>query len=773
MNSYKNAILSLFLIIFSVSYIFYQLQPQEVSLSVEDETVFSVNRASSHIEAISKSPHYTGASNHASVRNYLVDELEKLGLEVHTQKDFSINSLGQISIPENIIAKLPANQQKITSDKNTGDLLLLSHYDSAPHASYGAADAASGVATILESLRSFIASEETFTNDIIICFTDAEEIGLLGAKLFVDKHPFAQNVGLTLNFEARGTAGPSNMIIETNQGNEAIISTFKSAQIKHPLANSLIYSVYKMLPNNTDSTVFREELDVPGMFFAFIDNHYNYHTANDRLDKLDKRSLAHQGDYLLPLLKVYGNTDLSKLKSSNDNVYFNIPLIGVIDYPASWSIFFFIVAALVFALSVLISLKKRVLSYREILLGLIVFWGLLLFNALIAFFGWKLITFFYPSYLEILQGFTYNSHNYIVVFAALSLANCLIFQHLFRFKIQIKNAFVGPLFTWMLINLLVLIYLPGASYIILPFLFALVIFVLLLFIRLPNSTIMLILSLPLLFLTVPLVQFFPVGLGMNYVFISAILITLIYGLIMPIINHYPFNNALAYISFCLALGFFVVAHVKSPFTSDFPQPTSLVYLFDEEKNQAFWASYDNLLTNWNEKYFDDQQDSSLNETNFLSKYQTKFSKISSAPIVELQKSLVEIEKFNDDNTDFQKIRISPKQNTNRIDVYLDPDVDFETIKINQQSISKENDPNHQFFGRASSHLLTYYVVDSETLEIVFSTKELDEIKLTVLESSFNLLENKELEVSKRPRNQIPKPFVINDAIIYKHNIIIQ
>jgi hypothetical protein len=46
-----------------------------------------------------------------------------------------------------------------------------------------------------------------------------------------------------------------------------------------------------MLPNDTDLTVFREQ-NIQGYNFAFIDDHYNYHTAQDDINHLDKNTLA-------------------------------------------------------------------------------------------------------------------------------------------------------------------------------------------------------------------------------------------------------------------------------------------------------------------------------------------------------------------------------------------------------------------------------------------------------------------------------------------------
>ena len=158
--------------------------------------------------------------------------------------------------------------------------------------------------TILETLRAYILNGKKPKNDIIVLFTDAEEVGLDGARLFVNNHPWAKNVGIALNFEARGSGGPSNMIVETNGGNKNLIKAFMEADVKFPVASSLMYSIYKMLPNDTDSTVLREGADIDGFFFAFIDDHYDYHTANDTYDNLDVNTLQHQGEYLLPLVVV-------------------------------------------------------------------------------------------------------------------------------------------------------------------------------------------------------------------------------------------------------------------------------------------------------------------------------------------------------------------------------------------------------------------------------------------------------------------------------------
>ena len=70
---------------------------------------------------------------------------------------------------------------------------------------------------MLETLRA-LKSSPPLKNDTVFLFTDGEEVGLLGATAFVKEHPWAKDIGVALNFEARGSSGPSFMF-ETSDGN--------------------------------------------------------------------------------------------------------------------------------------------------------------------------------------------------------------------------------------------------------------------------------------------------------------------------------------------------------------------------------------------------------------------------------------------------------------------------------------------------------------------------------------------------------------------------
>ncbi|WP_299526158.1 M28 family peptidase, partial [uncultured Lutibacter sp.] len=134
-----HQVISILIIIAAVYYSFYSLMPSEKSKEVTEKTEFSTEKALDHLKEITKKPHFTGSPEHETVRNYIVSQLEELGLQVEVQEQIAINKKWRAAAnTKNILAKIEG------SEKGKA-LLLLSHYDSNPHSSFGASDAGSGV----------------------------------------------------------------------------------------------------------------------------------------------------------------------------------------------------------------------------------------------------------------------------------------------------------------------------------------------------------------------------------------------------------------------------------------------------------------------------------------------------------------------------------------------------------------------------------------------------------------------------------------------------
>lgn len=293
-----------------------------------------------HVLALAQRPHPVGSADHARVRDYVAATLEGMKLTVERQKTTGIRSetAGAFAASvENLLVR-------VKGTASTGAILLATHYDSVP-AGPGAADAGSGVAALLEALRA-IAAQPRLRNDLIVLFTDAEELGLLGAEAFVREHPWAKDVKVVLNFEARGASGPAQMF-ETGEGNGAVVREWASTAAR-PSGSSLSYEVYKRLPNDTDFTVFRR-LGIVGLNFAFIGDWGVHHTPTDTPARLDPGSLQHHGDTALGLAQRLGAVDLADIRE-RDAVYFSLPVFHVVvRYSTVWVRPLAVLGVLVFA----------------------------------------------------------------------------------------------------------------------------------------------------------------------------------------------------------------------------------------------------------------------------------------------------------------------------------------------------------------------------------------------------------------------------------------
>ena len=758
---------SLFLIAGLVYYSFYSLMPQEGSPSSVSETKFSTERALILLKEITRAPHYIGTSEHTRVREYLIGQLEELGLETQVQEGFVINPKWKsLDKPKNIIAQIKGSE-------NGKSLLLLSHYDSALTPSYGASDAGSGVVTILETLRAYKASGKKPKNDIIVLFTDAEEVGLDGARLFVNNHPWAKNVGIALNFEARGSGGPSNMIVETNGGNKNLIKAFMEADVKFPVASSLMYSIYKMLPNDTDSTVLREGADIDGFFFAFIDDHYDYHTANDTYDNLDVNTLQHQGEYLLPLVHYFGDSDLNQLKSLDDHVYINLPFFKMVSYPFTWVFPMLLVAIIIFIVLIIYGLRKRVLTGNGVVRGFIPFTLAMIFCGILGFYGWKLILLMYPQYQEIQHGFTYNGHTYISFFVLLSLGVLFGIYYKFSKKINVANLLIAPLIFWILINIGVAIYLKGAAFFIIPVFLGLLSLWILIRKDRPNLILLTIIGSIAIFIFAPLVQFFPVGLGLKMLVGSCLFTALLFGILLPVIGFYKLKKVLAMLFVIVASLFFIKAHLSSNFSPNRQKPNSLVYYHDADNNKNYWATYDQELDDWTKEYLGDSPESASSYISYASgsKYAKgyKFANVAPNKNIPIFKTVLHKDTVINQYKEVS-FTIFPQRAVNQISLYTADEANFKSLSFNGQFFPLNNNLTNAAQKIKSKELVRYYVSDKDSLVVSYEVSKNQKVSFTVLEYSYDLLNHPQFTINKRADYMMPKPFIVTDAIIVKKEL---
>jgi hypothetical protein len=754
-----STIVSVLIILGVIYWSFTDLKPSINTSKSNAATVFSLENALNHLKKITKEPHYVGSNEHKNVQNYIVSELQKMGFETEIQTQTAINKKWfAATTAENIIAKL----------KGTGSekaLLLLTHYDSNPHSSLGASDAGSGVVTILEGLRAFLAKNETPKNDLIILISDAEELGLLGAQAFVDKHPWTKDIGLVLNFEARGSGGPSYMLMETNGKNSKLLSEFLAAKPNFPAANSLIYSIYKKLPNDTDLTIFREDANINGFNFAFIGDHFDYHTAQDSYERLDKESLLHQADYFTSSLNYFSNSDLTNLTSEEDFVFVNFPIIKLATYPFSWVLPMIILCTVLFLILLFFGFSLNKIDIKGALKGFIPFVVSLILCGGISYGLWEILLIIHPHYNDMLHGFTYNGYQYIIAFVFLNLWFLFTIYKRTSKEEKPTNLLVAPLCFWLLLNFIISSSLKGAGFFIIPVISALLILAIAIFLNLKDSVkrvLFTLLSIPTIYIFAPMVKMFPVGLGLKILFVSGLFIVLVFGL-MTLSFHQKKSFWTQKWTGFLALLFFGIATYNSGFSVDNKKPNSLVYIENYDAKTAYFGTYNSTLDPYTKQVFKGEfTEGGIENAETKSKYNTRFKYAKKTTYKAISSSEIRTELDTIiGKKRFLELTVTPKRKINKLEFLTKRKLTLYQFKVNDVLVNQGK--KHSL---KSGTFLVYHLGNNDKeVTLSFSVNVGQILDLTLNEISYDLLTDKNFNLKPRTEDMMPMPFVTNDAII--------
>lgn len=253
---------------------------------VDPDHMFNTERAYERLERIlgDEAPHPVDTDANDLVRERLLTEIEALGFTPIIGDEFHC-----VERRSRAVCARLRNIAFWVTEPAPNAVLIASHYDSVP-AGPGASDDGAGVAVSLE-IAAILKSHEP-TRPVLVLITDGEEVGLMGADLFVRHDPLAQMVGAVVNLEARGVAGLA-ALIQTSRPNGRDLAALDSTT-RLPAASSLNADIYELLPNDTDMTEFLT-LDIDAANLAFAGRPALYHTPGDNLENLDKRSLFNIG----------------------------------------------------------------------------------------------------------------------------------------------------------------------------------------------------------------------------------------------------------------------------------------------------------------------------------------------------------------------------------------------------------------------------------------------------------------------------------------------
>ena len=412
-----------------------------------DPAKFSAARASLHLKEITKETHPTASEGAKRVQAYLLAQLQDLGLETQTQEGVE----GEHAFV-NVLGRLKGKSSKQT-------IGLVAHYDSVP-GSFGAGDDGAGVASILETLRA-VKTTGLLENDLVVCFTDAEEIGLYGAKHFVATHPWAQELDFVTNLEGRGTRG-AVIMFETTPNNRWLMNEYLQST-DSPVAYSISYEIYKRMPNGTDFTELMKIPGVQGLNFAFLGQPRYYHSPNDTLANLSQKTLQHMGDQVLSVTRHFGDSDIKAGEPVSD-VYFYVPVLGVVGYPIGLTLPLLGLLIILVLAYAIVGLKAKKLTVGGMFGGLFASALILVLAIIGTVIGFELSRILGRPDMDRLVGHPLDSEYYFFGLAALCFAIVLGLSRAIWRKHRIENLAFGSLVIWVLLAGLLSTSMPGGGY---------------------------------------------------------------------------------------------------------------------------------------------------------------------------------------------------------------------------------------------------------------------------------------------------------------------
>ncbi|HVA16478.1 MAG TPA: M28 family peptidase [Candidatus Dormibacteraeota bacterium] len=304
-------------------------------------------------------PHPVGGEQSAVVRARIVSELTQLGYQPQVRGGFACDAYGTCAEVKNVVARLDGQEAGPA-------VMVAAHYDSVP-AGPGASDDGVGAASVLEIARALKMSAPP-RHPVIFLLDEGEEAGLLGAEAFVAGDPWAKDVRAAVNMDNRGTSGPSAMF-ETGSANGWLMRMYAKT-VHHPDATSIFYAVYKLLPNDTDFTVFKRA-GYQGFNFAFIGDVAHYHTPLDDFANASANSIQHEGGSALTALRALANSDL-QFGGDSEAVFFDLFGWKTIWWPAQKTIFFAAVSLALLILEIVILVRRKQMRMKNFLWGVFI-----------------------------------------------------------------------------------------------------------------------------------------------------------------------------------------------------------------------------------------------------------------------------------------------------------------------------------------------------------------------------------------------------------------
>lgn len=727
---------------------FAAIKPQKPLGSDAPLDQFASGRAMEHLVQIGSEPTPIGSVQHQHVREYLVNQMDQLGLETEIQETIVYNpSWRNAANVANVIARMPGAD-------NSQAVALVAHYDTVNQVP-GASGTKVGIAATLELLR-LLKLEEPLKNDLIVLFADGGEAGMLGTVAFLEQHPWAENIGLVITVSARGTGGPV-MMIESGRDNSWTVPQFAEA-VANPVANSFTHEVYRWIVNDTDFLAFKQA-GIPGFQLTYLENPRAYQTPLDNPDRLDEGSLQHLGTYLYQLVTHFGNMEIEDAADnlSANHVYFDLFGRSLIRYPIGLVAHALTIVIILFGFVCWHAVKAEKAKVTHIAFGLLLFLGMAIFSMLITrlFFGIIEPGYGFYQYIPLAGGLWY--------FAALAGLISVLFFLLYNWaldKYELVDLYLGIQTFWLVITVMACLFLPSASYAFIWPLFFSLIAILITIVRGQLAwpvrlAILGISALPVLVLWPYLLKVLFIIVGYALPGLLAFLVVMVLGALLPqwaSISKWqklvlPVVAGVAAAA-CLGMGIW-----SSQIDANNPRMDTLFYFADLDQEQAYWVSLDSAPDQFTEQVFGSEfEQSNLGD----------FIPYEDMPVIYRQTDLdqsgvqdpIKLELISDEiDGEVRRLTLNIQADSemNNLIIYIEPE-------LLQAAVALEPDFSVEWDERWP--VLRYYNVDADGFTLTIPAVTDQPFIMRILAQTLQL---PDVGLLPRPEDTISAPTAITDS----------
>jgi hypothetical protein len=268
-------------------------------------------------------------------------------------------------------------------------------------------------------------------------------------------------------------------------------------------------------------------------------------------------------------------------------------------------------------------------------------------------------------------------------------------------------------------------------------------------------------SIPAIFITVPLIYQLYVGLTIDRVLPSVVLVGLVMGLLIPQLSLMskpkrwlvPGAFALAGIIALTLVSF------KSNFDQQNPKPGSVLYAMSGDSGKATWATPDETTDEWSAQFFgEDSQRNTLPD--FFPFISTAFRLTPAGPAQVGVPGLEVLEDRIENDIRTLRMRVFSTRQAPALSVLVHPDSEVIAAYTSQGRIDTDESLRNEMRNRWT---LIYYGLPEKGFELTLHLRPSPPLKIRLVDRSFGLPQIPGRTVTPRPESVIPSVGPFSDS----------